>query len=104
MDMEKYTIMLPYEGAEEEKQLNESLKVEEGIEISWNKTKNLDGINVCNILGELDHLITLLGSIASIACFCEKRVRIFDSSNKCLKQNIKFKDVIAFLKNMKKNK
>ncbi len=103
-DMEKFVIMLPYDGAEEEKRLNESMKLEEGLEISWNKTKNLDGINVCNIIAQLEDLITLLGSLASIACFCEKRVRIFDSNNKCLKQNIKLKDVITFLKNLKKNK
>lgn len=102
--MEEFVIMLPYDGAEEEKQLNKSLKHENGLEITWNKTKNLDGNNICNIIGQLEHLITLVGSLASIACFCEKRVRIFDSSNKCLKQNIKLKDVITYLKNLKKNK
>lgn len=102
--MEKYIIALPYDNAEEEKMIKELLRPENRIEISWDQTKNLDGTTVCQILGEIDHLITLLGSIASIVCLCEKRVRIYDSKNKPIKQNIKLKDLADFLKRLKKKK
>lgn len=102
--MEKYIIALPYDNTEEEKMIKELLRPEKRIEISWDQTKNLDGTTVCQILGEIDHLITLLGSIASIVCLCEKRVRIYDSKNKPIKQNIKLKDLADFFKRLKKKK
>lgn len=102
--MEKYIIVLPYDNAEEEKTIKELLKFEDCMEISWGQTKNLDGTTICQILGEIDHLITLLGSIASIVCLCEKRVRIYDSKNKPIKQNIKLKDLADFFKRLKKKK
>lgn len=102
--MEKYIISLPYDNTEEEKMIKELLRPENRIEISWDQTKNLDGTTVCQILGEIDHLITLLGSIASIVCLCEKRVMIYDSKNKPIKQNIKLKDLADFFKRLKKKK
>lgn len=102
--MEKYIIALPYDNTEEEKMIKELLRPEKRIEISWDQTKNLDGTTICQILGEIDHLITLLGSIASIVCLCEKRVRIYDSKNKPIKQNIKLKDLADFFKRLKKKK
>ena len=102
--MEKYIIALPYDSAEEEKMIKEVLKLEIYMEISWDQTKNLDGITVCQILGEIDHLITLIGSIASIVSLCEKRVRIYDGNNKLIKQNIKLKNLAEFFKGLKKGK
>lgn len=102
--MEKYIIALPYDSAEEEKMIKEVLKLENCMEISWDQTKNLDGTTVCQILGEIDHLITLIGSIASIVSLCEKRVRIYDGNNKLIKQNIKLKNLAEFFKGLKKGK
>lgn len=102
--MEKYIIALPYDNTEEEKMIKELLRPEKRIEISWDQTKNLDGTTICQILGEIDHLITLLGSIASIVGLCEKRVRIYDSNNKLIKQNIKLKKLADFFKGLRKKK
>ena len=102
--MEKYIIALPYDNTEEEKMIKELLRPENRIEISWDQTKNLDGTTVCQILGEVEHLITLLGSIASIVGLCEKRVRIYDSNNKLIKQNIKLKNLADFFKGLRKKK
>lgn len=102
--MEKYIIALPYDSAEEEKMIKEVLKLENCMEISWDKTKNLDGTTVCQILGDIEHLITLIGSIASIVSLCEKRVKIYDGNNKLIKQNIKLKNLAEFFKGLKKGK
>ena len=101
--MEKYIIALPYDNTEEEKMIIELLRLENRIEISWDQTKNLDGTTVCQILGEVEHLITLIGSIASIVSLCEKRVRIYDGNNKLIKQNIKLKNLAEFFKRLKKS-
>lgn len=102
--MGKIMIILPYDGAEEEKQIKVIAKNNKDIDISWNNTKNIDGTTVCQILGDIEHLITLMGSIASIVCLCEKRVRIYDSKNKPIKQNIKLKNAVSFIKKLKKEK
>ena len=102
--MEKYIIALPYDNTEEEKMIKELLRPEKRIEIFWDQNKNLDGTTVCQILGEVEHLITMIGSIASIVGLCEKRVRIYDSNNKLIKQNIKLKILADFFKGLRKKK
>ena len=102
--MEKYKVVLPYDGSEEEKQIKEIVDNFGEIDISWNDTKNIDGNNVCEIVDQIERLITILGSLASIACLCEKRVRIYDGNNKPVKQNIKLKSIVDFFKRLKNEK
>lgn len=102
--MEKYKVVLPYDGVEEEKQIKKTVDNYGGIDISWDDTKNIDGNNVCNIVGQIKELINLLGALASIACLCEKRVKIYDGNNKPIKQNIKLKGIVDFFKKLKKEK
>lgn len=97
-------MVLPYDGSEEEKQIKEIVDNFGEIDISWNDTKNIDGNNVCEIVDQIERLITILGSLASIACLCEKRVRIYDGNNKPVKQNIKLKSIVDFFKRLKNEK
>lgn len=100
--MANYKIIIPIENEEEGMQLKQIVESIEGVEFSMGKKKNIDGAFVGELLGDLEHVIQIAGSIASLyAVMLPKKVQIVgdDGVNK---KNIKLEDIITFLKNLVK--
>lgn len=100
--MANYKIIIPIENEEEGMQLKQIVESNEGVEFSMGKKKNIDGAFVGELLGDLEHVIQIAGSIASLyAVMLPRRVQIVgdDGVNK---KNIRIEDIITFLKNLVK--
>lgn len=96
--MGNYKIIIPIENEEEEIQLKQIAESEEGVEFSIGKKKNIDGVFVGELIGNLEHIIQIAGSIASLyAVMLPKRVQIV-SDDGVNKKNIKFEELITYLK------
>lgn len=100
--MENFKIIIPLESDEERKVLKRIAENAEGIELSDVETKNIDGTDVAVFLGQVEQMIEFAGSLASIyALIATRRVQIVDNKN-VIKSNVRFKDLITYLKNFVK--
>lgn len=91
--MEEFKILLPYNGEEEQGEIIKLADGMNGVAINLKNIRNIDGTFMCEIIGQLQDLIALIGAMASIACLREKKASIFDNANKSTKQNVKIKDI-----------
>ena len=100
--MEEYKIVMSCENDAIEKELRRIVESKEGVRIVTGNTKNLDGAILMELLGDWEHLLMLLSAMATMISFMETRIQLYGPNKKMLRQNIKVKDIVSYLKNLKK--
>lgn len=96
--MNNYKIIIPIENEEEELQLRKIAESQKGIEVLSGQTRNIDGETIVAIIGHAKDIIEFAAAFLSIYNFwVNRRVQVADC-NGVIRQNIKLKDIVEFLK------